>query len=149
MKGIPYWKQVKAEFLTSYGNDEHQATIVIAQEVGLPSGVITVMGGIGFHLIREIIAETSFERKVAEYSDGRVGPYGVLSLSDRLDDSKKRYKDRLQKRHLNVDDHYSALAQSFDVLEKQILSNADCELDDLTDAAIAPIIAELWDYTIS
>ena len=147
-KGIPYWKQVKSEFLNTYGDDEHAATVAIAKEIGLPSRVIAVMDGIGFHHIDEIIAETTYERKLAEYSDGRVGPYGVLSLRDRLDDSKKRYKDRLQKRHINADDHYLALAQSFDVLEKQIMNSADFQPHDLTDAVIAPIMAELWDYTI-
>src|SRR5690242_14147552 len=42
-EGISYWKRVQDEYRAKYGNDEHDATLTIARELGVSDAVLGII----------------------------------------------------------------------------------------------------------
>jgi hypothetical protein len=49
-EGLGYWQNVKDEFIQKYGEDEHEATVQIIKELGLPERVVNLAGKTDFHI---------------------------------------------------------------------------------------------------
>jgi len=150
-EGLAYWEDVKTEFIEKYGREQHAANETIAREIGLSEDVISCILAINFSKIGEVVASGSFEKKICEYADSRVGPHGVLSLDERLRDGRKRYLKRIDAAAHDV----AVSADIFEVrmgmeyeLEKQIFALAGIIPEDITDAAAVPLIEELRDYRV-
>lgn len=148
-KGVAYWQEVKDEFMATYGTDEHQAMLAIAHEIGLPNTVITVLDGIGFGHLTERLADEYYEKKVTEYGDLRVGPHGVMSVIDRAEDGRRRYRARMQARGVHADNYFDRLLAGAQELESQIFAHCDIGPADITDESIAPMLDELRRHEIA
>src|SRR3989344_8037906 len=90
-QGLVYWQGVKDEYVKKYGADHHAANSAIARDIRLPENVCTLIDSLGFSKLEEVLKDPSLERKVCEYADLRVGPYGVLPLIERLLEGRRRY----------------------------------------------------------
>jgi len=144
-----YWEAVKAEFTAKYGTDAHEANLAIASELWLSEDIRSLMDGISFANLLTTQTLDSFEEKICEYADLRVGPYGVIPLEARIQDIHDRYSGG---RSIEVPTH----AEDFDELraaayevERQIFSRARITPLDITDVSVAPLIEELKKYTIA
>jgi hypothetical protein len=144
-EGVAYWEKVQQDFFETYGNDEHKATIAIAREIGVSEAVITCFDMISFSQIESLMSTGTLEQKIANYADMRVGPFGVLSLSERLDEIKHRYSARTD-RPFNLERH-NAFAKYELQLEQELFQNISLRPEDITDTHIAPIIQQLSCYT--
>lgn len=145
-RGTAYWQKVKDEILRKYGSDSHNATVTMCREIGLPESVIGIIDGIRFSHAEKIRDHGSWELKICEYADLRVGPRGVLPMKDRIDEAKKRYA---QKAGFDMsgprEDNFAKLLNACIAIEKQ-LEEIGFNPKDATDASIAPIVEEFWDY---
>jgi len=148
-EGVEYWEAVKAEYRAKYGNDEHAATQAIMKELGLPDSVKSLMQRIGFSQVDRVAASDSFERKIVQYGDLRVGPRGVLSLRERLDEGRKRYIGTGHSIGGTGGDRYRVLLSAALEVEKQIFASATIQPEDINDTAVAPLIEELWEYPVA
>lgn len=53
-EGLEYWTQIKRDFITKYGNDTHEATLKIAQEIGVSEETQSLINIIGFSQIPQV-----------------------------------------------------------------------------------------------
>lgn len=146
-EGLDYWKNVKAEFVKKYGDNAHKANIAIAREIGLPPAVVVLIDGISFSNIENIVVDASLEQKISEYADDRVGPHGVLSLSERLAEARARYIES-GKTYYTVEG-FERLSEFVYMLEEQIFAEAKIRPEDINDAAVAPSVEELRNYPVA
>jgi len=149
-KGLEYWERIKAEFVAKYGTNHHAANVAIAREIGLPNASITLIDSISFSQLAEVVADDSYERKVMQYADIRVGPHGVLSLKERLLEGKERYRaTRTERPYYETDKELEHLARAAEQLEQQVFAKARITPEGITDKAIESIIEELREYPIA
>ncbi len=82
-------------------------------------------------------------QKLVHYADGRVGPYGVLSFDERMNDANKRYKND------SFDEtERDRLVECGRDIEKQIFSHSNIKPEDINDESTRKIIEELKDFEI-
>jgi hypothetical protein len=144
-QGIEYWQKVKEEYIQKYGADEHKATQVIAQEIKLPTKAFEYLQRIGFSNLskNELDLELSF--KICSYADMRVGPYGVISIEDRLIDGQKRYAGRL---HTVNTGKFEPLAQSLRNIEEFLFQHCSLKPEEINDEEIKGIMEKLKTYDV-
>lgn len=140
-EGLEYWENVKQEYIKKYGPDEHIATKQIAYEIELPESAMNCLDAIGFSKLIERVDDPSLEKKICCYADQRVGPHGVLSIHERLEDGRKRYAGRTDK--IIASEKFETLATALEKVEKQIFKNSSIKPDDITDGSIQSYIDAL------
>lgn len=143
--GLPYWQSVKDEYLVRYGADEHMATKEICREIGVSDPVLACLDAIGFSRLEEVGAGT-IEQRICCYADQRVGPHGVLLVSERLDEGRTRYAGREDK--IIQSARFEELARALESLEQDLFSRARLAPGEITDASIAPLISELERFDV-
>jgi len=149
-EGLEYWEEVKEDFISRYGTNHHAANAAIAREIGLPATSVALIDGIGFSRLAEVVASDSYERKIMQYADLRVGPRGVLPLGERLAEGRERYNATRKARiYYESDSQFDHLYRAAEELEAQIFSEANISPGDITDAAVASTIDELRTYAIA
>ena len=149
-EGLAYWQGVKDEFVRKYGPDEHRANIAIARELELPERVCDYIDHLGFSMLKAI-KRSSFGHKIAKYADLRVGPFGILSLDERLSEARERYgRKAKQGSTLSPNDgNFDELAAVAADIEKEIFAHSRIRPEDINDRTAAPVIEELWEYNVS
>jgi len=147
-EGLEYWESVKTEYREKYGEDEHTATQTIMSEIGLPRDVIHLMEGVGFSKVDRVATADSFEQKVVQYSDLRVGPHHILSLEERIDEGRKRYLGSGRSVGAPDSTRFRVLIESAREIEQQIFANTSIKPEDINDAAIAPLIEKLREHPV-
>lgn len=142
-EGIEYWQSVKAEFIEKYGDDEHEATIKIIKELNQSEKIIYLAGENRFPYMCKHRDGEDFTQKLIHYVDGRVGPHGVLSFDERMNDANKRYKS--VSFH---DEERDRLVNCGRDIEKQIFAHSNIKPEDINDESVAKIIEELKNFEI-
>ncbi|MCR4281094.1 MAG: HD domain-containing protein [Candidatus Kaiserbacteria bacterium] len=147
-EGTEYWQKVKDEYISEYGNDSHKAMEMIAREIGLSENVLEIIDNIGFSNAEEVRSYGSWELKVCIYSDWRVGPRGVLTMKERLDEARRRYAERNMGDIIkSSEEEFIKLLNACVAIEKQ-LEEVGFHPEDATDERIAPIMKNLWDFAL-
>lgn len=90
-KGLVYWENVQEKYKERYGTQEHIATELILEEIGVTDRVRELVQTIDFYKAEENAGTDDFEKKICDYADNRVDPNGIVSLDERLLDLQKRY----------------------------------------------------------
>lgn len=145
-EGLAYWKQVQTEMLAR-GNNEHTATLAIAREIGVSETVLHCIDMISFAHVERVVQSGTLEEKISVYADNRVGPFGVLSLLERLEEAKQRYMTRTDR----IFDHarHEKIVRLTTQLETELFAELALRPVDITDTHIAPIIEQLSCYTFA
>src|SRR3989344_2243709 len=91
-KGVAYWKAMKEKMIQRYGNNDHEATLNMAQEISISDRLSFLLKNQKFLNNEFTMNSSDWELKICSYADQRVGPFGVLSLKERFKDFAKRYK---------------------------------------------------------
>ena len=86
-----HWETVRSDMISRYGRDEHKATLMILDELGVSNRVRGLIDSIGFLKNAETHAHGDLLTKIAVYADSRVVPSGVASLEERMTDMHERY----------------------------------------------------------
>lgn len=150
-EGVEYWAGVKAEYEKKYGTDQHAATLAMAREIGLSDEVITCIDSVAFSKAEATLAEGSWEQKICEYADSRAAPRGILSLDGRLREARERYMKRKGEHDIAIvpEDRFEEIVEAEREIERRIFAHMSLKPEDITDASIAPIVEELWEYGIA
>lgn len=144
-EGLDYWQSVKDEFIQKYGDDEHEATVQIIKELGLPGRVVNLAGENRFSYMCKHSEGEDLMQKLIHYADGRVGPHGILSYDERMNDANKRYKNH----KLSVEEkERDRLVNCGRDIEKYIFSHSNIKPEDINDESVAKIIEELKNFEI-
>jgi len=145
-EGLEYWQKVKDEYIQKYGHDEHHATQSIIAELVDSEKVKEYADQVGFSKLQETESEKSLAKKICAYSDMRVGPHGVVSIEERVNDGRKRYEGRKDK--AIGSDRYEVLADALKEVERQIFETATMKPEDITDELVTEKVAELRSFVI-
>jgi hypothetical protein len=140
-EGHDHWESVRQNFIQKYGEDEHEAHLKIARELGLSERVIELMDGVEFHKMLENYQDPDWEQKICAYADARVGPFGVLSLHDRLEEGRVRYE-------ISPDDERWDLINAAEKMEEQIFENMPMHPSEINDETIKDVVNQLKNMTV-
>ncbi|OGI95586.1 hypothetical protein A2917_03485 [Candidatus Nomurabacteria bacterium RIFCSPLOWO2_01_FULL_42_17] len=144
-EGLEYWQGVKNEYINKYGRDEHKATEQIMKELGVFPNLISVVDQIRFSLIRNIRDSNDMMMKIIIYSDNRADPHGIVSYEERMEEGKKRYKNRKDVFGITGRDE---LIQCGKEIEKQIFSKCKIKPEDINNETVAPIVLKLKNFVV-
>jgi hypothetical protein len=147
-EGLDYWQGIKTEFEQKYGKDEHQATLEIARELNMNSRVIELIDSISFSLAQSNAQSNDFEKKICAYSDLRVTPFGVVSLAERLEEGRKRWKLNKGSDPYNQD-LFDQMSPFLPQIEQQIFAHTPITADQITDEAVNDTINKLKEFDLS
>src|SRR3989344_7101543 len=147
-EGLAHWQLVKNEFVERYGTNEHEATLAIARELKLKAPVVALIDGVGFSKLKGIRDSGSLEQKIVEYADQRVGPHGVLTLDERLQEARSRYRKRPESDMAQHDDAFNELVGAAREIERELFAVARISPEDITEESIQPVVEELREYII-
>lgn len=137
--------EIKNEYIQKYGGDEHEATVKIIKELGLDEEIVRIAGENSFSNMCLHKEGNDMYLKIMHYADGRVGPNGVLSYNQRMDDANERYKNH----KLSVDkEKRDRLVQCGRDIEKEIFSHSNIKPEDINDESVKNIIEELKNFEI-
>jgi hypothetical protein len=142
-QGLERWQKVQKEYQAKYG-DEHIATDAIVKELKVPEEVINLISLVGIRHSQENVELDNWNSKICCYSDMRVGPYGIISINQRVDDLKVRYKGKVLDKDNQIENWRMFLIK----LEEQIFSRSNIKPEDVNDESIADIKESLKYFEI-
>ncbi len=144
-EGKEYWQGVKNDYVLRYGENEHHASLKIAEELDLNTRACDLIKMIDSDLIDIIAKESDFEAKICMYCDGRVTPHGVVSIEERSLEAKERYKNHP---HNFDEERRIFFNKNLSLIENQIFSHSKLKPDDIDDSTISEILKKLKGFTI-
>lgn len=126
-KDVEYWKNKQDEVIRKYGKVDDEVTVKILNEIGVNKDIIDTIKEKAFIYSKKIANSNHWELKILLYSDLRVLPNSIGSLSFRLKEVKERRKD-LSKRS-----DFDQLCEAAQNIEKQIENNIDISVEEITE----------------
>ncbi len=123
---IQHWKRVKQKTIENYGDNIHAATLAICQEIGLNNKVLDLVNKLEWDNVPKMLNGRDFESCITIYSDMRIGPFGIMSLKDRIDDLQAR----------NPSKDMNTVREVAAQLEKALQQHIAIDVDTVTDAQI-------------
>lgn len=141
-------KKNKDLFQQKYGDNEKSATLKIIEELSVSQQIKDIVAGMCFtSIVNDDFLKAPIEQQICEYADMRVDPYGIVELSDRLDDIEKRYKDRYpSKQHQQNRVNF---AQVMKKVETQLFNHIPIEPSDINNQALNDTIKNLKQFKIN
>lgn len=144
-KGLEYWENVKKQTAEKYGANTHTVTFNIIKDIGASERILELADSVGFSQAEDNMELKDFGKKICHYADARVGPYGVISLEERLNDLRRRYENRrisLAKNTKEREGFEEALRQ----IEKQIFAHCKIRPEEITEESIRPFVEKLKNW---
>ena len=139
--------ELRRKYIEKYGEYEHNTNMAIAREEGMTEKELMILDGKRSRKNEETYKSDSYEVKICAYCDQRVAPDGVVSIKERLEDAKVRYKDRPLSVWSNEEKAKHLIECSLGI-EKQIMQFCDIMPEDINDESIAKYIEKLKQYEI-
>ncbi len=141
-----YWEEIKKEYQEKYGNQVHEATKKIVEELELPVEISEKVGGLGFRQSEKFLENMDYISMIVQYADMRVTPHTITSIDERLKDFYRRYEKRSDFEILFQEREDSRLALY--EIQKIILKNTNENLLEISDKIIQPLVEELKNFEI-
>jgi hypothetical protein len=110
-----------------FGPDEHQATVGICREIGLNPQAVKLVDNLEWKYIPELLQLGDPVPLIPIYCDMRIGPKGILSLSQRIEDLKSRAGEEDFDSYLKNGLELEHMLQSQVSLDLNTITNADLE----------------------
>ena len=142
---LNYWQGVQQDYFNRYGHDEHEATVKIAKELGVPPRVVELADAVGFEQGQHNAAGEDYERKICAYSDMRVKPTGVVPLEERIADLHWRYNGT---HTFEPDSPVTKFDNSLRRIEKQLFEHCDISPSDITQEVVGKRKESLKNFEI-
>jgi hypothetical protein len=129
-----FYQELQAQWHLKYGKDADSATCQLIRELGLKNAeaIIQLIQGHQADKLAETAAGEDWPQKLVDYTDFRVGPQGLVSLTQRFSDLTARYGYRHGEWRNNVQIHHKLTL--FQTLETQLQTQLDCDLENLSEA---------------
>jgi hypothetical protein len=138
-EGVEYWKAAQKEVRERYNVNDTLATIAMLAEIGAPDEVIRIVRLLKLDKAPLLRDTGTFEEKICQYADMRVGPYGILSVDERFADGRKRYPFAAQR----PPEETAAIVRAIKDIESELFARSTITPLDITNDMIAPIMEEL------
>lgn len=139
--------KIRKKYFDKYGTNDHEINLEIGKLEGLTEKEIIILDGKRSRKNEETLKSDSYERKICAYCDQRVAPDGVVSIKDRLEDAKIRYKNKPLSVWSNEEKANHLIECSLGI-EKQIMKYCKLKPEDINDVSIKEYIEELKTYDI-
>lgn len=139
--------KIRQTYFTKYGTNDHVLNLEIGKIEGLTEKELTILDGKRSRKNEETLACNSYERKICAYCDQRVAPNGVVSIRERLEDAKKRYRNKPLSVWSNEEKANRLIECSLEI-EEQIMEFCDIKPEDINDESIADYVESLKKYEI-
>ena len=144
-EGIDFWKKVKNDYILKYGNNEHDASLLVACELGVSNQIYELIYCIDSSSVETIAREGDFSKKICMYADNRVTPHGVVSIEERSLEAKERYKDHP---HAFNEEIRTFFMDNMFSIERQLFSKINIKPEDINDESIIVNIKKLEAFSI-
>lgn len=141
-EGFEHWKQVRAKMVQQYGDNEDVAAQQIVREIGLHPSSMVYFNAVGVENYGRVCGSGNMGEKIAQYADMRVGPFGIITLSQRFDDIRERYAEQDGIEDIN---RRQGIMQEVEV---EIFANTSIAPDDISDQTTTEIQAQLLDWQL-
>lgn len=142
-EGVEYWKNKQREIFETISTDEYEVANHYLKDIGVSSELVDAVNQIGLSKLKETVTEKPIEDQILIYADLRVGPHGILSTKERMDDIAERYVP--EKYTLAFVDECRTLLDS---IEAKLFAGADIAPSDISDESTAAIQEELLGWEI-
>ena len=139
--------KIRKKYFEKYGTKDHEINLDIGKQEGLSEKELTILDGKRSRKNEETLKSNSYERKICAYCDQRVAPNGVVSIKERLEDAKVRYKNKPLSVWSNEEKANHLIECSLGI-EKQIMEHCRLEAEDINDVSIKEYIEKLKEYNI-
>lgn len=139
--------KIRKKYFDKYGTNDHEINLEIGKREGLTEKEIIILDGKRSRKNEETLKSNSYERKICAYCDQRVAPDGVVSIKDRLEDAKMRYKNKPLSVWSNEEKANHLIECSLGI-EKQIMEYCKLNPEDINDESIEKYIIKLREYDI-
>ena len=145
-KDVEFLK-IRKKYFDKYGTNDHEINLEIGKQEGLTEQELTILDGKRSRKNEETLKSNSYERKICTYCDQRVAPDGVVSIKERLEDAKVRYKNKPLSVWSNEEKANHLIECSLGI-EKQIMEYCKLKPEDINDVSIKEYIEQLKAYDI-
>lgn len=139
--------KIRKKYLDKYGTNDHEINLEIGKQEGLTEQELTILDGKRSRKNEETLKSNSYERKICAYCDQRVAPDGVVSIKERLEDAKVRYKNKPLSVWSNEEKANHLIECSLGI-EKQIMQYCKLKPENINDFSIKEYIEKLKTYNI-
>ena len=139
--------KIRKKYFDKYGTNDHEINLEIGKQEGLTEQELTILDGKRSKKNEETLKSNSYERKICAYCDQRVAPDGVVSIKERLEDAKVRYKNKPLSVWSNEEKANHLIECSLGI-EKQIMKYCKLKPEDINDFSIKEYIEQLKVYDI-
>ena len=139
--------KIRKKYFDKYGTNDHEINLEIGKQEGLTEQELTILDGKRSRKNEETLKSNSYERKICAYCDQRVAPDGVVSIKERLEDAKVRYKNKPLSVWSNEEKANHLIECSLGI-EKQIIKYCKLKPEDINDFSIKEYIEKLKTYNI-
>ena len=141
MESFDYWINVRKWVYEHYGKTDTEATQNIVKEIGVSPKILTLIEKKQFVNNEQTLKSSDFAIKICAYADQRVSPEGIMSLSGRLNEAKKRYQG-VKGASVNSP-NYKSLVSCAMKIEGQIFEHVNGTSDMITDTSTEKYIVQL------
>ncbi len=139
--------KIRKKYFDKYGTNDHEINLEIGKKEGLTEQELTILDGKRSRKNEETLKSNSYERKICAYCDQRVAPNGVVSIKERLEDAKVRYKNKPLSVWSNEEKANHLIECSLGI-EKQIMKYCKLKPENINDFSIKEYIEKLKTYNI-
>lgn len=139
--------KIRKQYFDKYGTNDHEINLEIGKQEGLTEKEISILDGKRSRKNEETLQSNSYERKICAYCDQRVAPDGVVSIKERLEDAKIRYKNKPLSVWSNEEKANYLIECSLGI-ENQIMEHCKLKPKDINDNSIKTYIEKLRAYEI-
>lgn len=143
-----YWREAQSVFKQKFGNDELHAAKIIMEELGVLSLVHPILEYTSFPYGNELLLSGTLFQKISAYADQRVGPDGVVSLTERLAYMHRRYSERGSLYGDTTDPKIQTLNEAIYAVERSLFAGLSIRPEDINDDSVAPVVAQLRSFEL-
>lgn len=139
--------KIRKIYFEKYGTNDHEINMEIGKQEGLSQKELEVLNGKRSRKNEETMRSNSFERKICAYCDQRVAPNGIVSLKERLEDTKVRYKMK-KLSAWSDEEKANFLMECALEIERQIMGFCSLLPEEINDLQVEDYIKKLKLYEI-
>ncbi|MEI7579985.1 MAG: HD domain-containing protein [bacterium] len=148
-QGLQYWQRVQDQFIQKYAKDEHIATLKILEELKVGVRITELVAGYGFGNAVERSLDQDLARMIGQYADCRVAPAGVVTMQQRENEGRERYRKNKKIKHISTDDEqFERLFQAMELVEERIFAKSRIKPEEINDKSVEPIISEVQQFNL-
>ena len=141
------FRKIRRKYYEIYGTNDHEINMLIGKEEGLTDKELGILDGKRSRKNEQTAKSDNYEIKICAYCDQRVAPDGVVSLKERLEDAKIRYKDKPLSVWSNEEKANQLIKLALEI-EEQVMRYCKLKPEDINNQSIQAYVDRLKEYEI-